>query len=256
MGVLFRAYRFLIALIGCIFFLSCCGKKTADFDYIIAIDPTWYALEAPGRETDLTAFTTELILEIGKIERISIGVYQRSWSNLMYSLQEGECDAICSTMQPYLFYDKLYRFSNLYLMTGPVLVSSVKSSFKSLEKMDGEIIGIERDSNVAIILEKYPNIIQRTYESIQQALTDITKGEIDGALVDILSAEAFTRDLFHDQLKIVTHPLTQEGVRILAMKDHTPELIKIFDRGLARLKMNGKYSALVKKWRLAEPINK
>jgi polar amino acid transport system substrate-binding protein len=254
MGVLFRTFRFLIALVCCIFFLSCGGKKPADFDYIIAFDPMWYSMQAPGREADLTAFTTELFVEIGKIEKVTIGVFQRSWSNLMYALQESECDAICSTMQPYLFYEKLYNFSHLYLMTGPVLVSPIKAPVKSLDKLGGDIIGIQRDSNMAIILEKYPRIIQRTYESIQQALIDTTKGEIDGALVDILSAEAFTRDLFQDQLKIASPPLTQEGIRLLAMKNHKPELIRIFDRGLARLKADGTYSALAKKWRLAEPI--
>ena len=256
MGVLFRTCRFLIALVGCIFFLSCGGKKAADYDYTIALDPTWYSLELPGREPELTAFTTELILEIGKIEKVSIGVYERSWNNLMYALQEGECDAICSTMQPYLFYEKLYNFSNLYLMTGPVLVVPSNAPVQHLDKMAGKIMGIQRDSNSALILEKYPYVIQRTYDSIQQALTDASQGVIDGALVDILTAEAFTRDIFQGQLKISTPPLTQEGVRILAMKDHTPELIKIFDRGLARLKENGKYTALAKKWRLAEPKDK
>jgi polar amino acid transport system substrate-binding protein len=159
-------------------------------------------------------------------------------------------------MQPYLFYEKLYNFSNLYLMTGPVLVSLAKAPVKPLDKLGGDIIGIQRDSNGAIVLEKYPLIIQKTYESVQQALIDTTKQEIDGAIVDILSAEAFTRDLFQGQLKISTPPLTQEGVRILAMKNHKPQLIKIFDRGLARMKADGKYAALAKKWRLAEPIDK
>lgn len=255
MGVLFRACRFLLVIVSCIFFISCTGTK-ADYDFTIALDPGWYSLQAPSRETDLTAFTTELILEIGKLEKVKIAVYQRSWSNLMYALQEGQCDAICSTMQPYLFYEKLYTFSNLYLMTGPVLVNLVKAPVKPLDKLGGDIIGIQRDSNGAIVLEKYPSIIQRTYESIQQALIDTTKGIIDGAIIDILSAEAYTQDLFQGQLKIATPPLTQEGVRILAMKNHKPELIKLFDRGLARLKSNGKYAELAKKWRLAEPISK
>lgn len=232
-----------------------CGGSKADYDYTIALDPSWYALSAPGREADLTAFTTELILEIGKLEKVKIAVYERSWSNLMFALQEGQCDAICSTMQPYLFYEKLYHFSSLYLMTGPVLVNLVKAPAKSLEKLKGDIIGIQRDSNGAIVLEKYPDIIQRTYESVPQALIDATKGEIDGAIVDILSAEAYTRDLFQGQLKIATAPLTQEGVRILSMKNHKPELIKLFDRGVAKLKSNGKYAELAKKWRLAEPID-
>jgi polar amino acid transport system substrate-binding protein len=256
MGAFFRTYRFLIPLLCCLFLLSCGGKKTKSYDYQIAFDPAWYSLESPGREPSLTNFTLELIEAIGKIERVSIGVYERSWSNLMYALQQGQCDAICSTMQPYLFYEKLYNFSNLYLMTGPVLVIPFKAPILPLEKMSGKIIGIQRGSNAAIILEKYPQIIQRTYDAIQPALADTSDGILDGAIADILSAEAFVQDLFQGQLKIATPPLTPEGVRILALKGHTPELIKIFNRGLARLKENGKYSELAKKWNLAEPIAK
>jgi len=254
MGAFFRTGRFLLASLCCLFFLSCGGGKTKSYDYQIAFDPAWYALESPGREASITSFTLELIEAIGKAEGVSIGVYERSWSNLMYALQQGECDAICSTMQPYLFYEKLYNFSNLYLSTGPVLVIPFKAPTLPLEKMAGKIIGIQRDSNAAIILEKYPDIIQRTYDAIQPALIDIAQGDIDGAIVDILSAEAFTHDLFQGQLKIGSAPLTAEGVRILALRGHTPKLIKIFNRGLARLKANGTYSALAKKWKLAEPL--
>ncbi|HEX2579597.1 MAG TPA: transporter substrate-binding domain-containing protein [Rhabdochlamydiaceae bacterium] len=249
MRVLFRA----IVTLGCLFFFSCGGSK-ADYDYTVAFDPAWYGLSLSGREADLTAFTTELLMEIGKLEKVNIGVYERSWSNLMYALQEGECDAICSTMQPYLFYEKLYRFSNLYLMTGPVLVIRAKSPAKPLEKLNGDIIGILRESNGVLILEKYPGIIQRTYDSVPKALIDTTKSEIDGTLVDILSAESYTRDLFQGQLKIATPPLTQEGFRVLSLKNHKPEFTRIFDRGLARLKSDGTYAALAKKWRLAEPL--
>jgi ABC-type amino acid transport substrate-binding protein len=254
MGAVFRTCRFLIVFLCCLFFLSCGGGKTKQYDYQIAFDPAWYALESPGREPSITNFTLDLIEAIGKIEHVSIGVYDRSWSNLMYALQEGECDAICSTMQPYLFYEKLYNFSDIYLMTGPVLIIPFKAPALPLDKMSGKIIGIQRSSNGAIILEKYPGIIQRTYDSIQPALIDITTGDIDGAIVDILSAEAFMQDLFQGQLKIASPPLTPEGIRILALRGHTPELIKIFNRGLARLKENGKYAALAKKWKLAEPI--
>ncbi|HEX4840329.1 MAG TPA: transporter substrate-binding domain-containing protein [Rhabdochlamydiaceae bacterium] len=248
-------FRFAIAIAGCLFFFSCSSSKSS-YDYTIAFDPAWYALSPPGREAALTAFTTELIMEISKLEKVSIGVYERSWSNLMYALQEGKCDAICSSLQPYLFYEKLYRFSNLYLMTGPVLVTLAKFPDKSLEKFNGDIIGIQRDSNGALVLEKYPSIIQRTYDSVPQALIDTNKSEIDGAIVDILSAEAYTRDIFQGELKIATPPLTQEGFRILSMKNHKPELIRLFDRGLARLKSNGTYATLAKKWRLSESVEK
>ncbi|HVX01456.1 MAG TPA: hypothetical protein VHA52_13620, partial [Candidatus Babeliaceae bacterium] len=61
------------------FFVCSCGGKSSSFDYTIALDPSWYTLELPSREFNVTAFTLELIEAIGKEERVSIAVYQRSW---------------------------------------------------------------------------------------------------------------------------------------------------------------------------------
>jgi polar amino acid transport system substrate-binding protein len=254
MNSLIRTRNFISLLLFLL--LSCCGGKSKSYQYEIALDASWYSLEAPGRSTNLTAFTAELIEAIGKIERTSIAVYRRSWNNLMYGLQDNEYNAICSTLQPYLFYEKLYDFSDLFLMTGPVLVTPAKGPAQTLDKMSGKIIGIVQGSNSALILEKYPNIIQRTYAALQDALNDTSQGAIDGTMADILTAEAFTRDLFQGRLKISTPPLTQQGVRIVAVRGRSGELIRIFNRGLKRLKDNGTYSKLAKKWNLAEPIAK
>jgi polar amino acid transport system substrate-binding protein len=249
MSLFFKPSKLVIVLLSCLFFLGC-GGKSRSADYEIAFDPAWYSLQAPGREANITAFTVELIEMIGKLERISINVSQRSWSNLMYGLQEADYQAICSTMQPYLFYEKLYDFSNIFLMTGPVLVTSKKSVPATLDQMSGKIIGIVQGSNGAIILEKYPNIVQRTYDSVQDALSDTAQGDIDGTISDILTAEAFTRDQFQQKLKISSAPLTQEGVRIISLRGRSGRLIEIFNRGLMRLKENGSYAALAKKWDL------
>ena len=249
------AVRIFLALIGCLVFGSC-ATNSDSFDYQIALDPTWATLDLPGRETELTAFTLELIEAVGKAEGFTVGIYQQNWNDLIYGLQQNQYDAVCSMMQPYLFYDKLYAFSDLYLLTGPVLVAPSQNPSPTLSQMKGKIIGIQRNSQAALILEKYPDIIQRTYDSIQQALLDITKDSIDAAIVDVLTAEAFTQNLFQHQLKVASPPLTQDGVRIVALKEEPSNFIVRFNRGLKKLKENGTYSALVKKWNLAEPVSK
>ncbi|HNO86150.1 MAG TPA: transporter substrate-binding domain-containing protein, partial [Anaerolineales bacterium] len=80
-----------------------------------------------------------------------------SGCGVVFGLQEGEYNAICTTLQPYLFYEKMYNFSDLYLMTGPVLVTPVNSKYTSLSQFSGLEIGFQEGSNAALILEKYPN---------------------------------------------------------------------------------------------------
>lgn len=250
MGLIVKLSRYFVILFLPLF--MGCGKAKSNFDYKIALDPSWYSLALPGQESNLTAFTCELLEALSKIERISIGIYQKSWNNLVWDLQEGEYDAICTTMQPYIFYEKLYTFSDLYLMTGPVLVTSIKSPYTSLSQFSDLELGIQEGSNGAVLLEKYPRIIQRTYNSIPAALLDLQKGAIQGALIDILAAKAYTQDLFQGQLKISSPILVQEGIRLVGLKPSSEKLMQIFNRGLIRLKKNGTYTILAKKWNLSE----
>ncbi len=230
----------------------CCGKKSSGYDFKVAFDPAWYSVEIQGRESMLTAFTSELIEAIGKEENLKIGVYQRSWSNLMLGLQENEYQAICTPMQPYVFYEKLYAFSSIYLPTGPVLVVGAQSKSDSLSQLEGREVGVLRGSSYGLILEKFPNIIQRTYDSIQAALNDVKENVIEAVVLDILSAEAYTNDLYAGQLKISSAPLTQEGIRLVGLSGKSEKLIHNFNRGLSRLKENGAYSKIAKKWGLSE----
>lgn len=232
--------------------LACCGKKPSGYDYKVALDPSWYSLAIQGREATLTAFTYEIIEAIGKEENLKIGVYERSWDNLILGLQENEYQAICSSMEPYVFYEKLYLFSSIYLPTGPVLVVNIGSKIDSLSQLGGKEVGILSGSSYGLILEKFPTIIQRTYSSIQAALDDVKENNIAAAFMGILSAEAYTNDLFAGRLKISSPPLTEEGVRLVGLSGKSEKLIYHFNRGLSRLKANGTYNKIAKKWGLEE----
>lgn len=234
----------------CLLLLASCGGKQSGRDYKIALDPAWYSVELPGKESALTAFSTELILAIGKEENLKIEVFQNSWNNLMFGLQQNDYQAICTPMQPYLFYEKLYRFSDIYLETGPVIIVQENSSIKNLIELSGLEVGILRGSTNGLILEKYPEILQRTFDSAPVALDNLKAGNLQAVILDVLTAEAFTRDLYRGELKIASDPLVQEGIRVVGLNENSELLIQKFNRGLARLKKDGTYAKIANKWGL------
>jgi len=239
-------------LIILLFFAGCGGSSSPSVDYKVALDPAFSSLSLQGRNMSLRAFTIELLEAIGKEQNVKIAIYDRSWDNLLWGLQNRDFNGIVSTMQPYLFYEKLYDFSQIYLMTGPTLVVPAAANIESLADMNGKEVAIQRGSNTALILEKYPGIIQRTYDSVPQSLIDVATGAIDGTVLDILTAAAYCRDLHQGMLKIALPPLNAEGLRLVSLHGQSPELIRLFNNGLKKLQENGEYSKLVQKWGLGE----
>lgn len=234
-----------IALLLC---FSSCGPRPRDSGYTIAIDPTWYPLHVAGREKNILAFSIELLTEIARVEDLQMGVVQMNWNNLMWGLREHKYNAMLSTMRPYTFYQKDYTFSHPYLLTGPVIVlpQKVKS-----DKIDGKEIGVIRGSAAALILQTTPNILLQGYDSIVDLFDALDNQHVDGIALEILAASNYMRDLFPGKFRIASSPLNDMGLRLISIYGEEPALMKRFDKGLKKLKKQGIYEKLLRKWGLS-----
>ncbi|MCI0382768.1 MAG: transporter substrate-binding domain-containing protein [Chlamydiae bacterium] len=236
----------------CLILFFGCSKQKKSHDFLIGIDPYWYPLEIAGREKNILAFSSELLSEIAKSKNIKIALITMNWDNLLWGLNHGKYEGILSSMQPYLFYEKKYQFSDLYLPTGPVLILPYDARISSLEKMKGKEVGVIRGSPASLLLQTFPGIILRSYNSIPETFNDILIQTIDGAVIDLLPAQAYVRDLYHNQLKIASPSLDNQGLRLITLQCQTGALIKIFNEGLKELRKSGKYEKMVKKWGLTD----
>lgn len=228
--------------------LAACGGGGSSYDYRVAMDPDWYSLGYQGTSA-ITGFSEELLQEIGRSEKIKFAKMNVSWDNLLEGLNKKQYEAILSTLEPYNFRQNRYTFSDLYLKTGPVLVVSAQSNVKTLDDLAGKEIALTNDA-YAPLIEKTPGIIIRNYTQDAKALNDIASQKIDAALVSCLVASAYVNDIYKGQLKIITPPLNNEGLRLVALQGEHPELVEKFNKGLEKLKASKRYDALVKKWSL------
>lgn len=242
---------FIILYFCCIFFSGCQSPSSVK-EKRIGIDSSWFPLSIPGREANVTGFSTELLKEIGKMEKISITKVTVNWDDLVEGLQKNKYDAILGSIPPYTFNLQVYDFSELYLNTGPVLMVAKDSKIDGLKKLKGKEIAVLPETKGTLLLEKYPGILIRPYDSIPKSFNDILNGTIDGAIVDILSAVAYCQDLYQGKLKIVTDPLNNEGLRLISLHDQSQDLILHFNRGMEKLKSSGAFDKLLIKWNLKE----
>ena len=230
-----------------VFVLVSCGSVTKT-PYRIAVDPSWYPMDLMGKEANVFAFSNELLKAISESENIPLERVNVSWDHILAGLQRDEYDAMLSPLPPYNFNLSKYDFSKIYLETGFVLIVPQRGKAGDLDDMKNQEVAVQMNSEAESILRKYPDVIPRFYDNPASALNQLSTGKFDGVVLEVIPAVSFIDDLYVDKLKIAGAPLNEMGLRLIAVKDKRKELLEHFDRGLKRLKRNGTYDELVRKW--------
>lgn len=246
----FRSFfYFTFFLLVCSNFSSCgASKKT----YKVAIDPSWFPLELYNKEPYVLAFAEELLNYVSEKHRVDIQTVALSWDNLLDALAKKQVQGIFTSMEPYIFNQEKYHFSNNFLHTGPVLVVRIRDQSSEHDLFQDKEIASFSDQDTQVLLEEYPQALVRSYDSSMRALLDLVDGNLDAVFMNYLEAHGFVNDIYHGLLKIVSSPFTSRGLKLVTLTYENQKLISIFNEGLNTMQKNGDYDKLLKKWKLAQ----
>jgi ABC-type amino acid transport substrate-binding protein len=229
-----------------------CSRDAQDQDYRIAYDPSWKGVELMGQENRITGFSRDLLREIGKREKIHLSLVAIEADRLISDLKTEQYDAILSSLYPYLFNQTYFAFSSPYVLTGPVLVLRNDSSAQSIEELSGAEIAVLPDTFGALYLEQNAEILIRNYDSVPNALNDVISGTIDGAVIDIVVAAAYCANIYHGALRIVGHPMNDQGIRLITLNRPPSDLLPIFNASLDKMQQDGTYQRLLTTWSIGQ----
>lgn len=239
---------------------ACSSSKAHQKElYIIGRSSTWYPLQLMGKERNLQAFTNDLMDSVASHSELRFAWLETGASTLFERLDGGSCDAVISPLQPNVVNRERYLFSNAFFKLGPVLIVRKDSDATSLKDMEGKTIAIR--SGYALRLDgdrqndvDISKVTVNSFENMNRALEALTRDKIDGVIMDALQAYHNVEGFYAGKLKIVTAPLTDEGLRLITLNTPSSEaLISIFNETLEELQKDGAYTALLAKWNLVDP---
>jgi polar amino acid transport system substrate-binding protein len=237
----------IFSLIICLFLCGCSSER-ADL-LKIGVDPTWYPLDFGNQTVYINGFVEDMLLEMAWHEGIEWEKVSANSDSLLEGLKMGKYDAVLTGLPKYSFYVAKYDFSQNFLDLGPVFVVGVSSPYTKLKEIDRGAVGMIEGDSLRELLDISPKVQVRYYLSETALLDAVAEGEVVGAFMGALPAETYLKNVYAGSLKIMTEPLTEEGLHLISLKDQNKDLLHRFNKSLSWFKKK-KMAALLEKWGL------
>lgn len=142
---------------------------------------------------------------------------------------------------------KVVDFSDPYYAGGLVaMVKDNNTTIKKLADLDGKKVSVQVGTkSVGYLTEKHPKVQRIEVEKNQEMFNLVDIGRADAAVTGKPAAYQYVRT--RPGLRVLEEQLTVEEYGMALRKD-TPELTKAVNAALAKIKADGTYAALTKKW--------
>lgn len=261
-----------IAFVLLLLTISCSSpKSTPSNQYKVGVDSTFFPCELGQQKTNVYAFMRELLTTIGEKNGVELQVVGLSWDDLFSELALNKVDGVVSAAPMTIMNTNKYEFSNALLRTGPVLVVPVKSDALGLESLKNMVVSIPRGNQEIEIIADFPETEFIFYDKYASTMELVALGNLQGTLIPIIPAHQYVHNLFHNSLKIISNPLTTEGLRVVTplQKGRSEEkarrpvqdnnigyrrskMTKIINDGLSEMRESGEYNKLLEKWNLSQ----
>lgn len=222
--------------------------------YKIAIDSSWYPLSLYGKDSAFTAFSLDVLFAIAKKEKIKVEIVYSGPKRLLELLDDGQVHGILTGIRKQLVPEGEYYFSEPYYRFGGIFIIRKEDSFSSLMDLPSKRIAVKRNSPILFRVQIDPRVSLVPFDSPVVALDQLAKGYLDGVIMDQLLAYLYFAGTYQNQLKVVTLPLTTDGLHFLTLQDREGEkLSELFDQGLQAIKDDGSYIKFLEQWDLYDP---
>lgn len=194
-----------------------------------------------------TGFDIELMEAIAKNMGKQIEWVDIDFKGLIPGLMSKRFDMAVSAIYITDERKKVVDFTDPYYAGGlVVMVKDNNAAIKKLTDLDGKKVSVQVGTkSVSYLAEKFPKVQRVEVEKNQEMFNLVDIGRADAAVTGKPAAYQYVRT--RGGLRVLEEQLTTEEYGMALRKD-TPELTKAVNASIAKLKADGTYAAIVKKW--------
>jgi polar amino acid transport system substrate-binding protein len=229
--------------------LSACGAQGTN-KVRMASDATWPPFEMVDETTkELVGFDIEMVNAIAKEAGFEVEFVNVGFDPLLAGMAQCQYDAAVSAITITADRAENMLFSDPYLNAGQIVAVQIdNTSINSKDDLSGKTVGAQIGTTGAIEVEAIAGATLTTFDTVDLAYLALQNGQIDAVVADSPTAAGFVAQNA-DKLKMVGSVFTDENYGIAVCKTKTDLLAKI-NEGLAAIKANGTFDALLDKYDL------
>lgn len=217
--------------------------------YTFGTDVTYPPFEFANKHNVYVGIDIDLIRAIAKEEGFKVKVKELGFNTAVQSLEAGQIDGVIAGMNITPERKAKFAMSDAYYPSGIVFAGKSGSSIKNLQDLRGKRVAIKTGTAAA----DYANSVKNkygfttvTFDDSDNMYQDVTTGNSAACVDDkpVIQYAMATGVKLH----IISKPAQTGGYGIALPKSQQHKLLVKINRGLKKLRANGKYDQIISKY--------
>lgn len=249
-----------IMILGLALGAAGCAKKTETPNQAAAPKPvltvgseTTYPPMEFTKDGQYVGFDMDLIRAIGEAEGYDVKIQTMGFDSLIPGVQAGNVDCIVSSITITEDRAKVIDFSDPYFTAGLIIaVPKDNTTINTLADLKGKRLAAEVGTTGLAasndIKKQDPKTSVKVFDSVGEAFMELEKGGADAVINDMPITSYYIDTTGKDKVKMVGQVFQATDNYGIGVKKGNAAVLSKINSGLAKLKANGKYDEIYKKW--------
>ena len=217
--------------------------------YKISSDSSFAPFVFQNDQSKYTGIDMELIKAIAKDQGFTLEISNPGFDAAVSDVQNGNADGMIAGMTVTDARKATFDFSDPYYTTNSILAVQESSKISSYEDLKGKTVGVKNGTASQTFLEenksKYGYKI-KTFSDGASMYDSLNSGSVAAIMDDEPAIKYAIKQGRKFKTPIEGTPSGQTAFAV--QKDSNPELIEMFNNGLANLKESGEYQKILDKY--------
>ncbi|GMO61071.1 MAG: basic amino acid ABC transporter substrate-binding protein [Rickettsiales bacterium] len=216
---------------------------------IVANDGSFEPFGYYDDDSKLVGFDIDIMEAVAKASGYYVKIVDKRFVNIIPSVAGGVYDVAISSITITDERKKIVDFTIPYFQNSiSVAVLKKIGDIRDFSDLNGRIVGVEADTtNYDYAMENLKDSIIIKFDTTIDLEIAFKKGLIDAMVNDTPVIQFYIKNYSNNSAVILPSPTKYFDIGIAVRKNH-PKLLKNLNKGIKRMKSNGDFDKIYKKW--------